>query len=45
MTDFEVLTGFECAFDDFDKGIDGLAGFFAGKSRLIGHGPNDMCFC
>ena len=43
-TNFNVLTGFKRAFDDFDQGIYGMAGFFHAKSRMFGHGPDEICF-
>ena len=45
MDEFNVLTGFKGAFDNFDKCIYGVAGFFLGESRTLGHGPDDICFC
>jgi hypothetical protein len=45
MADFNALTGFKGAFDDFDKAVHGVAGLLAGESRLVGYGPHDIRFC
>ena len=44
MADFNILTGFKRALDNFDEGVYGVAGFFDGKSRAVGQGPDNMCF-
>ena len=45
MADFNALTGFKGAFDDFDEAVYRVAGLLPGESCLIGYGPNDIGFC
>ena len=45
MADFYALTGFKRVYDDFDKVVDGKAGFLLRESRTFGHVPNNIGFC
>ena len=44
MPDFYALTGFKRVYDDFDKVVDGKAGFLLRESRKFGHVLNNIGF-